>query len=386
MAAVPTSAAAGRTRIAPTQLIAQVRSTAPWLIAGIAPPAPPLHALAVQARGFRSILAGWADWSGEGAAPDDSAPGYFALCLAAHHGTVASFVPTDVDASIRGVLWAGATPALRPQLWTIASQASRWDVAGISARVVASADGPVSGHDGEHLSIAAGAWGFLLDDAHPLAAEAEARIDAELQREARTFDRAAQQDESDALRLAWILTHNVGDVDQGLSYWKDPARPEAARFARLAHAQPTAYGGSFRRAAAIYKAVLAAEGHRHYPLRQARCLRRHADLLLPLGPGLDAWGRAVGGHAKLSEADKADVLACLIDGWRTVSGQAGYQRAIAGLLDAAPGGAARLERHLPASARKSLADARLRKDLAVSEASFTASLGKRFRLALAACG
>src|SRR5947209_5953979 len=30
---------------------------------------------------------------------------YFELCLAAHHGTVATFVPTDVDNQIRFKLW-----------------------------------------------------------------------------------------------------------------------------------------------------------------------------------------------------------------------------------------------------------------------------------------
>ena len=41
--------------------------------------------------------------------------------------------------------------------------------------------------------------------------------------------------------------------------------------------------GEFYRAKIIYKELLSAEGHRHYPLREPKCLRMTPDLMLPLG-------------------------------------------------------------------------------------------------------
>ena len=59
------------------------------------------------------------------------------------------------------------------------------------------------------------------------------------------------------LKLAAILTHNVGDVDQGLSYWKEDAFPEKrALFARLAHERSERFGGEFAKAKLIYKELL----------------------------------------------------------------------------------------------------------------------------------
>lgn len=55
------------------------------------------------------------------------------------------------------------------------------------------------------------------------------------------------------------------------------------KFSRLAHERNERYGGEFYRAKAIYKELLSVEGHRHYPLREPKCLRLSPDLMLPLG-------------------------------------------------------------------------------------------------------
>ena len=55
------------------------------------------------------------------------------------------------------------------------------------------------------------------------------------------------------------------------------------KFSRLAHERNERYGGEFFRAKIIYKELLSAEGHRHYPLREPKCLRMTPDLMLPLG-------------------------------------------------------------------------------------------------------
>ena len=55
------------------------------------------------------------------------------------------------------------------------------------------------------------------------------------------------------------------------------------KFSRLAHERNERFGGEFYRAKIIYKELLSAEGHRHYPLREPKCLRMTPDLMLPLG-------------------------------------------------------------------------------------------------------
>jgi hypothetical protein len=180
----------------------------------------------------------------------------------------------------------------------------------------------------------------------------------ELEREAATFKyvrslKPSVASDTALLKLAAILTHNVGDVDQGLNYWQvrvivwckdsDPStamlcavlhctvlyctvsccilihrrsltdhslRPSPhllpyplpslpclqtnadgvsafeshkRKFSRLAHERNDRFGGEFFRAKIIYKELLSAEGHRHYPLREPKCLRTTPDLMLPLG-------------------------------------------------------------------------------------------------------
>ena len=146
----------------------------------------------------------------------------------------------------------------------------------------------------------------------------EAAIDDELAREARAFDALARARgrELDLLRLAAIMTHNAGDVDQGLSArgGKKDGAAQRARFARLAHEGPSATAARSRRAAALYKDVMAAEGHRNYPLREIRALRKDPALLLPISPFLDAWGERLARYPGWSLAERAEVVAGVVAG------------------------------------------------------------------------
>jgi hypothetical protein len=54
------------------------------------------------------------------------------------------------------------------------------------------------------------------------------------------------------------------------------------------------FGGRLGRAGLLHQKYMGADNHRRYPLRAAKGLRRSADLLLPVGPFFDAWGRRVG--------------------------------------------------------------------------------------------
>jgi hypothetical protein len=379
--------------IGPRNLLAEVRNAAPFLWAQAAPgdsrprpsevPAGPLAYLDVLRAG-ETLEAS--------AAPGPAARSdYFALCLAAHFASAASYVPTDVDTKIRGALWREAVGTGElPRMRALALAMHDWDPRPVSARVVAvPGAGLVSGHDGEWLSVLCG--GLLAaqaEDDSAAVAQLEAAIDAELAREARAFDGLAR-DRSlplDLLRLAAILTHNAGDVLQSLA--GGGARGEAlrARFGDLARAGFARYGGAFGRAGALYRELLAAEGHRNYPLRKPRALRRDVALWLPIAPFLDDWGATLAHDPGLDTAERAEIVSALVEGVRKLPGQLGYARALIGFSGAFPRGldAPELAQHYSVSVRRELRQAELRRALAVPRASFEASVRKRARALLAA--
>ncbi len=375
--------------IGPRPLVAWVRSSCPFLDLTPGADEGRLADLAAGPHGYRRVLAAGDRLAGR-TPSTDSREDYLALCLAAHHATVGSYVPTDVDGKIRGDLWRRAKGATLHRRWALAVAARGWSTDGVSTRVETTADGPVSGHDGEWFGVAVGALGAaLLANDRAVADASRAWIEDELAREARAFAaqlvRAVGGDPQEAVtlaRLAWILTHNVGDIDQGLSYWpaSDP-RLAASRLAlaELSHERPERFAGTFHHAKRIYQTV-AAEGHRHYPLREAKCLRRSAALLLPLGPCLEAWGTAVATSPDLGEADRAEFLGCLLTGIDKVRGQVGYQRALVGLAGCR-GGLRALARHLPATVAGVLERPDIRDHLALDAAGFAGRLATRVRAA-----
>src|SRR5579864_8519901 len=243
--------------ISPETLIAQVRSTAPFLEARfrIAEPGS-LIELGNSPDGFLRILNNWRNIHCSSLTREEQLQSYFALCLACHHATVATFVPTDVDTKIRGMVWRESRdPAvLRPML-RLALAARGWTEDGISVRSVRG----VSGHNGEHWSVIAAGLGRLLELGDAASAdEAQAAIEAEIDRERAIFDEvAAERDaELDLLRLAMTLAHNRGDLTQGMSFWKKTPLTKPL----IEH---LAARGRFALAVRIYQHTgLAAEGHR----------------------------------------------------------------------------------------------------------------------------
>jgi hypothetical protein len=192
----------------------------------------------------------------------------------------------------------------------VVKAALTWDVYAVSQKALRLINSKgdevtVSGHDGELLGVMSGAWGgFLRKGDNRGANFLEVAIGQELQREANLFKqyrlaKPSVENDTALLKLAAIMTHNVGDVDQGLSSWGGAVYKHEAKFhlfARLAHQRGDRFGGEFIRAKEIYKALVSAEGHRNYPLREARGLRRDLDLALPLGPWYEDWGRRVATH------------------------------------------------------------------------------------------
>jgi len=216
----------------------------------------------------------------------------------------------------------------------------------------------------------------------------EQAVDDELAREARAFDTlaAARGREVELLNLCNALTHNTGDVMQAIERkgTKGIGDAQKLRFADLARERFERYGGAFGKAAAIYRELLASEGHRHYPLREQKLLRASHELLLPLGPFMDAWGERLARWPKWSAKDRAAVVGSLLDGCRKVPGQEAYYRALAGFDKSVPGGleSRELDAHFASAARRELKDANLRKKLAVRRESFESSYAKRARALL----
>jgi hypothetical protein len=359
--------------ISPETLISQVRNAAPFLEARLAPSEPArLIELGHGPDGFLRILAAWQNILRAGLAPEEQLQDYFALCLACHHATVATFVPTDVDTKIRGIVWRESRDpdVLRPML-RLALAARAWTEDGISVRSVRG----VSGHHGEYWSAVAGGLGHLLELGDTASAEeARAAIETEIDREQEIFDRVAAEPDAelDLLRLSMTLAHNRGDLTQGIGFWKrTPATtPLMEHFAAR---------GRFELAVRIYQHTgLSAEGHRHYPLRPLKVLRRSPRTLLPLCPFLDEWGGVV---AHLEESH--EVLAALVSGCQKVQGQQGYYRAIAGMLAASPGAFERAAARMPNGAQRLLRSAEMRKLIDVPRISFESMMRKRARTALA---
>lgn len=371
--------------IAPETLVSQVLNTAPFLAPRLAsrvlaprsassvPANEPgaLVALADSPDGFLRILANWEIILRAGAVYEEQLQDYFALCLACHHATVATFVPTDVDTKIRGLAWRETRdPEVLKTMMRVALQARQWTDEGISLRRVRG----VSGHDGEHWSAIAGGLGWLLERGVTAAAEeALAAIEHEIDREQSIFDATAREAgaELDVLRLAMTLAHNHGDLEQGMGFWKNNPASVPVREHLTAR-------GEFKRAVQVYqKTGISAEGHRHYPLRPVKALRQSPDTLLPLCPFLDDWGMRV---ARLEE--RHEVMEALVIGCQKVEGQEGYYRALAGMREASSSDFERAAKRMSNGSQKLLRDSAMRKKIDVPRGSFESMMRKRARAAL----
>ena len=359
--------------IGPETLLSQVRGTAPFLAERLpAAESGRLIDFGGSPDGFLRVLASWENLLAAGLTPEEQLQDYFALCLACHHATVATFVPTDVDTKIRGVVWRESRDleVLRPML-RFALESRGWSEDGVSIRAVRG----VSGHNGEQWSAIAAGLGYLLELGDTAsAAQALAVIEAEIDREQAVFEAVCAEPDAelDLLRLSMTLAHNRGDLTQGMGFWKRTA----VTAPMMEHLSAR---GRFGQAVFIYQHTgLSAEGHRHYPLRPVKALRRSPATLLPLCPFLDEWGGAV---SRLEESH--EVLAALLLGCQKVQGQQGYYRAIAGMRAAAAGAFDRMAARMPNSAQRLLRDSDLRKLIDVPRVSFESMMRKRARAALA---
>jgi hypothetical protein len=369
--------------ISPAGLLDLIWNTAPFLLERL--PAAPSMARAADSDGFLHILG--AVRADPELKDEGSLLRYFSLCLASHHSTVATYVPTDVDSKIRGLLWRETKDleTLR-EMFRLGVAIHGWTLDGYSLRTIQCGEhGIVSGHDGEWLSVMAGALGRFMQLGDEEYIElSHAAIHAELIREARAFVDVCMTPgrELDTMRVAMSVIHNLGDLNQGISFWTGPCKHSASalQFERLAQENVTGYGGIFQFPGNLYKELLASEGHRHYPLRAVKPLRRAAELMLPLGPFLDEYGAGLAATKLLDTAEKAEVLEALVRGCKKVPGQAGYFRAIAGFREASSRTFDDSVSRLPTSTQKLLKEPDMQKKLAVQRRSFESTYCKRVEL------
>ena len=359
--------------IHPETILEQVQNTAPFLASRLHPLPGPLIAMGGPPDGFLNVLASAKDI---GTVED-----YFALCCSAHQATVATFVPTDVDSKIRGILWNETrNPEVLGKMAKFAMEMQHWTLDGISQRVTIDPElGRVSGHNGEWFSVASGGLGRFLQLG--MDEPFTDLIDAELKREAQAFLNALRTPgrEIDTMLLVVSITHNVGDLDQGIGFWEGAAQhsEQKLRFNRLAHENKLADGGIFQHIAGLYKDCLSAEGHRHYPLRPIKPLRQSPTLLLPLGPFFDEWGEVIGGSPLLTDSERAEILDALLKGCKKVDNQFGYFRAMAGWQNGSANSFQRAADRLPAGSKKLLKEPLMRQKLAVPRRSFESTYVKR---------
>lgn len=347
--------------IAPKLLFDQVKNTAPWALAL----EPPLASIAILKRA-PEIEQRWRK--------GEDAEAYFVLLLAAHFTTVATFVPTDVDQRIRQHVWAPLSGRPLASAVDRVEEVARWDVRPVSERYVVLDGEVLAGHQGEWLSVLAGALGraLALDDA-AIVARTRAWIEAELAREARLVMLARKEsDDRTLLSLVTTVAHNLGDLSRVVDTWRPEhvASELGLRYQRLGHEGGARFDGAFVYAGELNKRLMAKENHRFLPLRVPRALRRDRAFLLPFGPYFDEWGRLIGSTKLLDDAERAEVLLALLRVHERRNDEHGCLRAIAGIHSAFEGGVDKLARLLPAEQSAAVKRSAVRLALRTTEKDF----------------
>ncbi|MBK6697138.1 MAG: hypothetical protein IPG50_33865 [Myxococcales bacterium] len=357
--------------IAPLVLKSQVEATAGWALDSDFWPAEVVRSAAAIEEAWRA---------------DPAHTDYARLLFAAHYLTVATFCPTDVDARIRHHVWVEADSARALTLVALVDEVAALDASLVSARTVKGPDGAaMSGHNGEWFSVRAGALGRALSLGEgELAARVEAQIEDELGREAEAFRAAVRENDVQAiLEVSCIVAHNTGDLSRVVEAWpKSEAHNRLrGRFARLGHPEGAVnHGGVFAAAGHVNKAVTAVENHRFLGLRKARSLRRSRDLLLPIGPFFEPWGRRVA--LALDEPERVEVVDALMETHLRGEDQQGPLRALRGMAEANRGPWSKIVDALPVRLRKAATAGPVQAGLRVTHEAFFARLEKRTRAAL----
>jgi hypothetical protein len=301
---------------------------------------------------------------------------YFELLLSAHYATVATFVPTDYDQTLRWKIWqqeereVEISRADQERMAEVVLSSSEWNLNLLSKRVVRLSGGrELGGHMGEWMSVAVPAYLCARGKFPTLATRIWEKLEAEIAREASLFlELKRMGDWVRVLEAASIISHNLGDLDRVIDQWgvreNDPLRtfykltsgPTKSGRSDEENERARRYSYALSQAGLIHREMMGPENPRHLALRAPRGLRRSVDLLIGIGPFFQEWGRTLARHPVLEAKDVGEVVQALVEGWERIQTQSkgslkgpeGYARAVAGILEAYPGGPSALSRSLSA--------------------------------------
>lgn len=355
--------------IATALLVSQVKNTAPFLFEESGGPP------------YADVLRSWAGRD----EPEPPLLEFFKLCMSAHWATAGTFVPTDVDNAIRKKLWEQPeSPAARSAMADLVLESFGWDYVPFTARRVTLPNGKiVATHEGTWFSVAAGAYAACKVPDPERAERLLETVAAEVRREADAL--AGLRKAEDALgflNAIPLVCHNLGDLDRVIDFWELPADdPLRLRVYDATKPGATEHDPLFTMAAEINTAHLADENHRHLALRKAKGLRRKREYLLPVGPCLDEWGMTIAKKSGgLDLPALGEVVSALLDGMEWEVSPEGYPRALAGILEAVPGGFTQLAKHIPGRDQRLLSTGALRQKISVPRPRFEARWSKLARL------
>lgn len=365
--------------ISPELLISQVKNTAPYLFTE-APLPNDLQNLEPVA-----FLRAWR----ARAEPDLTHLEYFKLCLSSHLLSCATPVPTDVDLQIRSKLWHEKLPLETTlEMADLVIRSRHWDFCGISKRFLNGALSTsesrslLSGHQGEWFTVATGAYGALGRSLDPAAIRKREEIFSQIEEVVHCHSEIfgshwSAQDGIECLKASALIAHNMGDLDRVMDLWEissvDPLRLQFYKLTAepLDTHRKLRYRGRLWVAGELYKAEIAGsamafENHRHFALRKPRALRRSPNLLVPLGPFFDHWGKTVATELGETE-DLQETLEALIHGWSRLPKTVGYGRALCGIFEMR----AELRDQIP-ELKDLLKNKKIRKLMEASQESFEA--------------
>ncbi len=269
---------------------------------------------------------------------------YFYICLAAHWSSAGTFVPTNVDNQIREGLWKHKDILGHiERMSKLTMESWSWNYEEVTNRKSYNpGNGQImSTHEGTWLSVAIGAYNALIKyQKKALADEVAYAILLEIEKEEKLLiELREKRDHINFLRSTALMAHNFGDLDRVIDQWEMPLDDYfRKRIYKLGHELNDHYSSIFVYAGQVNKTFLSVENHRHMSMRQARCLRRSHQFLIPVGPFMDEWGRILGESKLLSLSEKGEIVNCLFEGYKRQDLAYGYARAYRGLVESLPNG------------------------------------------------
>jgi hypothetical protein len=335
--------------------------TAPFLFEST-----PKHPLVLE---FESLVQKQTQKTSESATLLDSAD-IFAISFRAHWLTLGAFASADLEHGRHLRLWqtkgqSEYSLSTLEQMSAEVLRAYHWDFKPFSNRWVKSpiSDGCIAAHQGDWLCVAVQAYVAIQKRLPEQALQLFDLIQFELTREAKIyFEFKRAHDGLGLLKASSLIAHHLSDLDRTiLASGLDPNDP-LYLFAFHAGAETGSralrFSGALVEATKVNRALMLPENHRHFALSTPRGLKKSLKFLLPIAPFFDDWGRELA-HA-MSPKELAEIIEILYLGWEELKGHEkatmtyAYPRAVAGILEAAPGGLSALlpfltpgiERHL----------------------------------------